>query len=111
VGFSVIVESTDPRITGDLDVIYTYDQSGAIGRGAGLARLVNDGGVWQGPLTVLYYPDGTEFRIAVMEGNGEYEGLTYVTTNSLDVSGVGQPQGLIWEGGMPPVPDAEQLPD
>ena len=37
VGFSMIVESTDPRITGDLDVIYTYDQSGAIGRGAASA--------------------------------------------------------------------------
>jgi hypothetical protein len=31
-------------------------------------------------------------------------------TNSLDVDGVGQPQGLIWEGSLPPVPDAEQLP-
>ena len=111
VGFSVIVESTDPRITGDLDVVYTYDEAGALTRGSGLARLVNDGGVWQGPATVLRYPDGDEFRIAVMEGSGGYEGLTYVTTNSTDAYGVGQPEGLIWEGGLPPMPDAEQLPD
>ena len=111
VGFSVIVESTDPRITGDLDVVYTYDEAGALTRGSGLARLVNDGGVWQGPATVLRYPDGDEFRIAVMEGSGGYEGLTYVTTNSIDAYGVGQPEGLIWEGGLPPMPDAEQLPD
>jgi hypothetical protein len=111
VGFSRVVESTDPRIMGDLDVVYTYDQAGALARGTGLARLVNDGGEWQGPVTILYYPDGDEFRIAVMEGSGGYEGLTYVMTNSVDVYGVGQPEGLIWEGGLPPVPNAEQLPD
>jgi len=49
--------------------------------------------------------------MALMEGKGGYEGLSYSMTNLIDPVGRGQPQGLIWEGDMPPLPDAELLPD
>ena len=37
---------------------------------------LNEGGSFEGPVNVVYYPDGSEFRMALMEGKGGYEGLT-----------------------------------
>lgn len=113
VGLKVVAEADDPRASGDITAIFTYDMSynGDIGRGTGLARLVNEGGTFEGPLHVVYYPDGSEFRMAMLEGQDGYEGLTYVMTNFLDPSGNGKPQGLIWEGDPPALPDADALPE
>ena len=113
VGLTYTNESDDPRATGDLAIVFTVDWSGGnqMGRGTGLARLVNQGGSFEGPLNVIYYPDGSEFRMALMDGKDGFEGLTYSMTNYLDPLGRGQSQGLIWEGEMPPIPDAEALPD
>jgi hypothetical protein len=116
VGFRVESESTDPRVTGEIDVIFTLDEArdseiGEIGRGTGVARLTNEGGSWLGPLYVIYYPDGSEFRYAIMEGSGGYEGLTSTMTNYSGLDKAGQPQWIIWEGDPPPVPDADLLPE
>lgn len=112
-GLTYDSRSDDPRAAGHGTIVYVLDWSDEydLGRGTGLVRLVNDGGSFEGPLHVVYYPDGSEFRLAIMEGRDGYEGLTFTMTNYLDPSGIGQPQGLIWEGEMPSLPDAELLPD
>lgn len=112
VGFSVEATADDPRVTGEIDVVFTYDTAliEDIGRGVGLARLANDGGSWVGPIHVLYYPDGSEFRFIRLEGQGGYEGLTLLETNFVDNTGRERPQGLIWEGEVP-LPDLDSLPD
>jgi hypothetical protein len=106
--------SDDPRAAGDIDMVFTYDTASSdsdMGRGVGLARLTNDGGSWIGPVHVIYYPDGSEARFAVLEGQDGYAGLSYAMTNFLDGQGGEQSQGLIWEGELPPLPDSESLPD
>ncbi len=88
-----------------------WSEEYGVGRGTGLVRLVNEGGTFEGPLYVVCYPDGSELRMALMEGQDGYEGLTSTMTNFLSPSGEGQPQGLIWEGEAPPLPDADALPE
>ncbi len=112
VGVRATSEADDPRASGDLTMVLFYDDAGAydIARATGLVRLANEGGAFQGPIHVFYYPDGSEFRMALLEGQEGYEGLTLSMTNFLDPSGEGQPQGLIWEGEVP-VPDADLLPE
>lgn len=113
VGLSMESESTDPRVTGEIEVVFTFDEVRAskMGRGTGVVRLVNDGGSWLGPLYVIYYPDGSEFRYAIMEGSGDYEGLTSTMTNYIGPDQIGQPQSIVWAEDPPPVPDAEMLPE
>lgn len=112
-GVAATARSDDPRAAGDLEIVFTLDWSEGLnlGRGTGLARLVNEGGSFEGPVNVVYYPDGTEFRMAIMEGKDGYEGLTYSMTNVIDPIDGGLSQGLIWEGDVPPLPDAQLLPD
>lgn len=112
-GITFKSESDDPRASGDIAMVYVMDWSDeyGLGRGTGLARLVNQGGSFEGPVHVVYYPDGSEFRMALMAGRDGYEGLTYTMTNFLDPSGNGQSQGLIWEGEAPALPDADMLPE
>ena len=112
-GFTVTSEATDPRASGDITVVYVVDWSDKydVGRGIGLARLVNEGGSFEGPIHVAYYPDGSEFRMVRMEGQAGYEGLSLVMTTHLDNTGEGRPQGLIWEGEPPSLPDANALPE
>jgi hypothetical protein len=112
VGFSVTQEASDPRASGDITVVYAVDQSRGdplLGRGAGRFRLVNEGGAFEGTIDVIYFPDDSEFRMALAEGKDGYEGLTLAMTNFLEPGGEGQPQGLIWEGELLP-PDADLLP-
>ena len=112
-GLTYTAEADDPRASGDISIVFVHDWStkAELGRGLGLSRLVNEGGSFEGPINVVYYPDGSEFRMALMEGQGGYEGLSYTMTNHLDPSGNGQTQGLIWEGDLPELPNVDMLPE
>ena len=88
---------------------YTGTSRG-MGHGTGVSRLVNEGGSFEGIVHAVSYPNGSEFRMGLMEGQDGYEGLTLTMTDFIDPSGEGQPQGLIWEGEAPPLPDADVLP-
>jgi hypothetical protein len=112
-GLTYDIEADDPRAAGTVSIVFVFDQprGGSMGRGTGIARLVNEGGTFEGPLHVVYYPDGSEFRMALMEGHGGYEGLAYSMTNYISPTGEEQSQGLIWEGEPPPVPAVDMLPD
>ena len=112
IGLTYTAEADDPRASGDISIVLVYDWSSTVdlGRATGLARLVNEGGSFEGPINVVYYDDGSEFRMALMEGKDGYEGLSYSMTNFLDASGSGKSQGLIWEGEPPALPSADQLP-
>jgi len=107
VGVTLQVNADDPRASGDLTMVFVYDYAPtSVGRGLGIARLVNEGGSFQGSVHFAYYPDGSAFRLALMEGQGGYEGLAYTMTSYIDSSGEGQTQGLIWEGEVPSPLDA-----
>jgi hypothetical protein len=114
VGLTYTGEADDPRAAGDGAVALVYDYTGITGnpiaRGIGVSRLVNAGGSWEGTIHALSYPDGSAFRMAMMEGQDGYEGLALTMTNFISPSGDEQCQGLIWEVEAPPPPDVSALP-
>ena len=107
-------DADDPRASGDVTVALVWDYTGLsatdMGHGTGISRLVNDGGSFEGTVHAIAYPDGSEFRMALMDGQGGYEGLTMTMTQAISPSGEGPAQGLIWEGEAPLLPDADALP-
>jgi hypothetical protein len=112
VGLTYTAEASDPRAAGDawLALVYDYTPSG-MEYGVGPSRLVNEGGSWEGTAHATAYPDGSEFRIALMDGRDGYEGLTLTMTNYIDPSGGENVQGLIWKGDAAPLLDASVLPE
>lgn len=114
-GLTFNIEADDPRAAGEVNMVYVYDISDGeyvMGRGTGIARLVNDGGTFEGPVYVIDYPDGSEFRMSLMDGQDGYEGLALSMTDFISPgSAAGHPQGLIWEGEAPPIPDPDALPE
>ena len=109
---TITVEATDPRASGDASValVWDYTPSG-MGRGTGVTRLVNEGGSWEGTAHAVAFPDGTEFRMVLSDGQDGYEGLTLTMTDFVSPSGEEQVQGLIWKGEAPPLLDADALPE
>ena len=112
VGLTYTVEATDPRASGDASVALVWDYKPAgMGRGTGVTRLVNEGGSWEGTAHAIAFPDGTEFRMVLSDGQDGYEGLTLTMTDFVSPSGEEQVQGLIWEGEAPPLLDEDVLPE
>lgn len=111
VGLTFTAETDDPRASGVLEVALVFDYTPTeMARGTGVSRLVNEGGSWEGTVDAISYPDGSEFRMALMDGQDGYEGLTLTMTNFIDGSGEEHVQGLIWEGEALPRLDADALP-
>ena len=106
------VDADDSRASGDLTMVIVMDfADNGMFRGEGRSWLVNDDGTFEGTVNVIHYADGSEFRMVLAEGKDGYEGLSFAMTEFLDPTGEGQEQGLIWEGEIPPVPDASALPE
>ena len=80
-------------------------------RGTAIARLVNEGGSWLGPVYWTYYPDSSEFFMAMMDGQDGYDGLTLTMTRVISPTGEEHCQGLIWEGDPPALLDTGSLPE
>lgn len=115
VGLTYTAEADDPRASGDVAVAMVWDYTGisgdSLGHGTGVTRLVNKDGSFVGTAQAIAYPDGSEFRMSVMEGQDGYEGLNLTMTQFVDPAGEGQPQGLIWEAEAPTMPSVEMLPE
>ena len=77
------VDTTDdPRVSGTVTGSWSMDVWGNLGRGAGVqwstARLVNDGGAWEGKLSgVASLPEPGDTIVIWYTGTGGYAGLSY----------------------------------
>ena len=104
-------EMSDPRVSGKWDItqemVCSTVDAWACAKW-GRATLSNEGGTWEGewagfhePITVPGLPMGQHNIMSWLEGSGEYEGLSYISTLSGDPSNT-VARGLIYEGPIPP---------
>jgi len=111
----IVEEMSDPRLDGTYTLYgntdeYTYpgmEDGGYPLLATVLVRIENDAGAWQGSGAEPYLPDipQPEWAIAVLTGEGAYEGFTAVMGNTYVDEPCGwEVQGLIFQGEMPPVP-------
>jgi|GEM_PF-3185818 len=107
--------SDDPRISGEVTYLGATDspsspEAGDLARETQLMRIENELGAWQGPVTVVVFPDYLQVSYGWLKGEGAYEGLYYFTSYYDDTaSDIHKGQGVIWPGEPPPVPDASLL--
>jgi hypothetical protein len=103
--------SEDPRISGEVTFVYFVDRANGLrGRHTSLARLENDEGAWQGPLTDVFLPDGQWLQYGWLKGEDAYEGLSFFTSFRGDAGDSHHSgEGMIWPGDPPPVPDPALL--
>ena len=79
--------------------------------GVGLAGIDNEDGSWRGPLYGYMTPDGRADSLALLSGDGDYEGLSAImfvldngTGSSYDV------HGMVYPGELPPFPEMQRPP-
>jgi hypothetical protein len=102
--------SEDPRISGEYTTVYVVDRAGVDRRHTSLARIENDEGAWQGPLTNVFLPDQLWVQYGWLQGEGAYEGLSFFTSGQFDAgSSTHEGEGMIWPGDPPPAPDPALL--
>jgi hypothetical protein len=110
--FRSTLDSGDPRLNGELWTIHSYytfpDSGGSVG--VGFAGLDSELGAWRG----TFHGYGTPFNERVyhqidLTGSGAYDGLSatlFVTDNGTGFDVV----GMVFPGGLPPMPDKEEPP-
>jgi hypothetical protein len=104
----VILEMSDPRFTGATTVVVSIDdRPGALTQFHFAFRIESEDGAWQQVPTIVFAgPDGEHSTATIeFQGEGAYQGLTAVV--ELDLTGeVWDVQGYIFEGEIPPLPNA-----
>lgn len=110
-----VEDSSDPRVRGRATITVNFD---AYPDGAGLpgstqvrygeARLENDLGAWAGHFSGSL-ANGGFVQTYWLEGEGSYEGLSYVVTAGGN-GNVWRSQGLIFPGDLPPLGKGNTLP-
>jgi len=106
------IETDDPRIRGQASQVLALEETAETGlqRSAGVMRLVNDWGAWEGPITGVRYPDGTEIEYGWLTGEGAYAGFSYFhSTRHHSAEAERVLEGAIWPGEPPPMPDPSLL--
>ena len=110
-GFSYgprVLESTDPRFSGELystwntNAFELADQT--FGVQSAVFEIIAEDGAWVGPTTDIFVVDLIDMDTAILAGQGIYEGLTANVhfTWSADPPTV---RGVIIPGEMPPQPE------
>ena len=113
------VEASDPRFSGLAHVAINGNQEIGTDTTAILEsrsyRIVNDDGAWVGSSTFVLAadpsvdgPPAIQRETAILTGEGAYEGLTIVVTGDYREGTSGE--GVIYEIGLPPVPDVPDAP-
>ena len=103
------VVSSDPRLSGQLtlqlghDTIFGVPGTSAF---AGIGRIENDEGAWEGPSRGVGYPDTNDTYVqVVLTGSGAYEGLTAVLDGNNSANElVFVFEGSIFPGALPELP-------
>jgi hypothetical protein len=108
-------EATDPRVSGRATITVNFDafpdQTGLPSSTQvryGQARLENDFGSWSGHFAGSL-ANGGFVQTYWLEGEGAYEGLSYVVTAGGN-GNVWRSQGLIFPGEVPPLGKGNMLP-
>jgi hypothetical protein len=98
--------ASDPRLSGTVTSIGNHDVYPYVPMEVQSAtyEVVNDGGRWLGTSTALKLPDLGSKDVAVLRGEGDYEGLTaYVYMDwAADPPAL---RAAIFPGQMPPLPE------
>ena len=110
----ITLESTDPRMTGVLDVAISsvqriVDEEGFIGAERIVYQVTNDEGSWVGPgLSFLAIADGPKgSQMGSLVGHGAYDGLQAVIyTDTGEML-----EGVIFAGELPPASDFDGSED
>ena len=110
-----VEESSDPRVSGRATITVNFDaypdQTGLPGSTQvryGDARLENEIGAWSGRFAGSL-ANGGFVQTYWLEGEGAYEGLSYVVTAGGN-GNVWRSQGLIFPGDVPPIGRGTALP-
>lgn len=110
-----VERSSDPRVSGRATISVNFDaypdRSGTPGATQvrfGSMRLENEDGAWSGRFAGTL-ANGGFVQTYWLEGEGEYEGLSYVVTAGGN-GNVWRSQGLIFPGDIPPMGGAPSLP-
>jgi hypothetical protein len=110
------MEATDLRASGILTSVTNWNQvlvgRGGLAAGTTRLRLSNDGGTWSGTGQGFHMitERGGATYMAVLIGEGGYEGLTLAMVEYAD-DDTQTRRGVIFPSDqMPPVPDLEELP-
>jgi len=108
-----IVAASDPRASG---VLTTFGNANALEvddggfmTAATSVRLVNDGGAWSGTggaVQAFVEDRGFATVLAVLTGEGDYEGLTLVMTQYYDDDAQARQGVIVPSDKVPPFPDA-----
>ena len=112
-------EMSDPRVSGDWDI--AQEMTCLPGGGYtcakwGQATLTNEGGTWEGEWAGFHEPIASELPMGQhsimswLEGTGDYEGLSFISTLTGDPSDT-QARGIIYEGPIPPTVTLGALPE
>lgn len=108
-------QSSDPRVSGRGTITVNFDaypdaagMPGATQVRFGEMRLENDGGAWSGRFAGTL-ANGSFVQTYWLEGEGAYEGLSYVVTAGGN-GNVWLSQGLIFPGPIPPLGRGPSLP-
>jgi hypothetical protein len=99
------VQFNDPRVSGRA----TTDVNDACQAEAGCVtwgeqEIIGPEGGWRGSFEGLIDPAFTERTVAVLNGTGNYSGLTFVVTGVAPLGKAPSVVGLVYEGVAPPMP-------
>ena len=107
-----VVAASDARASGVLTTIGNVNalevDDGGFVTAATSVRLVNDGGAWSGTggaIQAFVEDRGSATLLAVLTGEGDYEGLTLIMTQYYDDDAQARQGIIVPTDKMPPVPD------
>ena len=115
---TMVVEASDPRLSGTWTEVVNCreDTSRTLFMVClGSVRVENEGGTWLGTVQMsgasFWHPSPHWSGWTVLEGQGDYAGLTAVRHFDEERMGEGDinGEGVIFDFGMPPMPDPIEL--
>jgi len=99
----VELEMDDERVSGPYRLTQHAQNQGGMGPMWGTMRVENDEGAWEGPVDG-YWTSADSYFSGCLTGESGYEGLTYCMRAAVDVMRLDVAiDGLIYQGGLPPV--------
>ncbi len=107
------VDSLDVRVSGEARQVLHIEAAPGVGlqRSIGTMRLENEWGAWEGVVSGVRYPDGSELDYGWLRGQGNYAGFSYFhSTQGHATEAARAVEGAIWPGEPPPMPDPSLLP-
>lgn len=106
------IETDDPRIRGKARQVLAIEESSEndLVRSSGVMRLENEWGAWDGNVSGVQYPDGTEVEYGWLAGEDAFAGFSYFhSTTNHQAEAERVLEGAIWPDEPPPIPSPSLL--